>query len=1012
MKKPKFVSLRHKFSPSYRNLQNDFGYVQLAKHKTNKSDKKILIVLDYMPTEDLSSGRILSGATGTLLKRLEQVAVKYYGSEARLNDHNWLALSFHAFKTAGESDAFREGAQKEFRKRLARVIVEYKPDVVLTFGPDPYKAINSEKIHKYNGKMHHLFGVPIKTTIKAGAASHRFKHVPSLSLNTLVNDQGKGSEMALAGYVARNMVNALDGKLRYSIPKRPEYTTVLVDTIPKFDKMLRLMAKSKYVAIDTETENLNRRANRMLTVQFAASTKRAFVLPYLHKDSPFTAEELRYISKKLRKYFESKNNNQYQIYANATFDLTVLRNNLGIRYFKSSIWDLFAGEFALDENMKFLSGVTGYYYYSLLNLSMQYGCTAYYEAEFGKENRKTIVTADLDDALLEYCSLDVVVPLHIMRVQMERAKDIGYEKFESIVAEQISDMLHVFSTLEYNGAYTDIDYLFYLKTKDSPIRGEIQKIMDRFKETKGVKKANQILSKKKGVPSVGLWGKSEVDLFDIGKQDHQRLLFFDVLKLKPIQTGKAGHGKIDKKFQAKYADVEEVKLYTELQKAKKLFNSYVKSFIKNWGVDDDMRFDRRIRPHFKFLDVVTGRTSAQKPSLHQIPSRSELGKHIKRLFITEEGRVMIKVDYSAHEVRCWSLFTGDKDIAGLFENGRALRDRFKLAPDPDLLRRVELEGDVHKINASYFFGIPIDQVDKKTRNAVKTVIFGLIYQQGLKGLAEATGQTIEVMDRLTQEFKKKYPVGVSWFDDIKQFAREHLYVESPLGRRRHVWGLLLPDDARNADSCIARNERQSVNSPIQGMGSDFLINGSRQIEKLKFEHFEESGHYPDFYQANSVHDSIIFSCAYEDVWLAIRMIEEGLTSAVAEVSQSRHDMDFVVPLEIDFELGSNERDVEAWDYSIEHLERIMKGTLKEQKEWGYDIKVKKVLNDTIFGHYEDMPEWAQKQAWNYGLKLKGMSKDPRAKSEKFEVVSANDSDFRAFAERNAGREPLNDRNRV
>lgn len=993
MGKPKYVRLPYKYSASYRDVKDDFSYVQLAKHQTKKSDKKILIVLDYVPTEDLASGRLLSGATGTLLKRVEQVATKFYESDQRLNDLNWLAVTFHTFKTIGQSDAFKEGAQKEFKKRLEYIITEYKPDVVLTFGPDPYKALNSAKVHKYNGKLHHLFGVPIKTKVKRKNKSHTFKHVPSLSLNTLVNDQGKGSEMSLAGYVARNMVNALEGDLKYRIPKRPEYQTVLVDTVEKFDKMLKLMAKSKYVAIDTETVNLNRRANKMLTLQFAASTKRAFVLPYLHKDSPFTAKELLYIKKRLRQYFEAKNNNTYQVYANASFDLTVLRNNLGIRYFKSSIWDLFAGEFALDENMKALSGVTGFYYYSLLNLSMQYGCTAYYEAEFGKENRKTIVTADLNAALLEYCSLDVVIPLHIMRAQMERAQDIGYEKFESIVAEQISDMLHVFSTLEFNGAYTDIDYLFYLMTKDSPIRGEITKIQERLKQTKGVKKANQILSKKKGVPSVGLWGKSDVDMFDIGKQDHQRLLFFDVLKLKPVQVGKAGHGKIDKTFQSKYSDVEEVQLYTELQKAKKLFNAYVKSFIKNWGVDEDMRFDRRIRPHFQFLDVVTGRTSAKKPSLHQIPSRSELGKHIKRLFVTEEGRVMIKVDYSAHEVRCWSLFTGDKDVAGLFDKGRQLRNLFKIAPDPELLRRVELEGDVHKINASYFFGVPIDQVDKKTRNAVKTVIFGLIYQQGIKGLASSTGQTIDAMEKLTKEFKKKYPVGVSWFDDIKQFARENLYVESPLGRRRHVWGLLIPDDARYADSCIARNERQSVNSPIQGMGSDFLINGSRQIERLKYEHFEESGHYPDFYQANSVHDSIIFSCAYEDVWLAIKMIEEGLTAAVSEVSQKRHNMDFVVPLEIDFEIGSNERDVEGWDYSIESLERIMKGTLKTQKEWGHNVNIKKALNDSLYGHYEDMPDWAKKQAWNYKLKLKGMKKDPRKESEKIKVVPTHEDSF-------------------
>lgn len=982
MLKAKHVGYEFEYSPAFKGVKNDFSYVQLAKHRVKEAERKILFVLDYVPSEDLKTGRMLSGATGKLLKNICAVSQRYYCSDTRLDDCDWLAVSYHSFKTHDTGQSFKEAAHQEFMRRLKHIISEYKPDVVVTFGPDPYKALNQAKISEYNGKMQHLYGVPIATAV----GKHKFRHVPTLSLNTLVNDSGKGNESALIGYVARNMVNALEGKLRYAIPKL-EYKTTLVDTIDKFDKMLKLVKKSNYVAIDTETENLNRRANKMLTIQFAVSTKRAFVLPYLHKDSPFTSKELQYISKKLRKFFEEDNQNKFHVYANANFDLTVIRNAVGVRYFKTDLWDLFAGEFAIDENMKFLSGVTGHYYYSLLNLSMQYGCTAYYEAEFGKENRKTIVTADLNDALLEYCSLDVIVPLYIMRLQMQRGKDEGYGKYVSLVSQQISDMLHTFSTLEFNGCHTDIDYLFYLKTKESPIRAEINKIMDKLRKTKGVEKANKLLAKRKGVPTVGLFGKSNVDMFDISKEDHKQMLFFEVLKLKPISKGAKGLGKIDKKFQSQYSGVEEVKLYSELQAAKKLFNAYVKSFIKNWGEDADMRFDRRIRPHFKFLDVVTGRTSAGKPSLHQIPSRSELGKHIKRLFVVEKGRVMIKVDYSAHEVRCWSLTTGDTGIADLFERGRQLRNRFKLAPDPEIGSRIDLEGDVHKINAAYFFGKPIEEVDKATRNRVKGVIFGLIYQQGLRGLAENTGQTMEDIEDLVKRFKARFPVGVSWFDDTKKLARNQLFIESPIGRRRHLWGFLLPEEARNADSVQGRMERLSVNSPIQGLGSDFLINGSRRIEKMKFDHYKDTGRYPDFYQANSVHDSIIFSCAYKDFWLAISIIEEGLTSQVATVSRDRHGMEFIVPLEIDFEIGVNERDVKGWDYSLSSLDSILSKSLGAFKaEFDPDLDADAVRKQIMKDQYADMPDWAKKQCWNAKLNLPDMIVDPRKKKERIEVV--------------------------
>lgn len=980
-----YVSYEHEFSSAYSSNQN-YNYVNLAKHR-KKGAQKILLVLDYMPTEDLKTGRLLSGVTGQLLKNILKVSNNFYKEESKLNDFDWLAVTYNAFKTAGETDIFKAGAKEQFKKRIDTIIVEYKPDIVITFGPEPYKALNGTRVEAYGGKLHHLFGVLTDIEVATSGKKHKCKHIPTLSLNSLLNDIGRGNEIALSGYVARNLANALHTELKYAVPKL-NYKTILVDTIPKFKKMLSNLADKKYVCIDTETENLNRRVNKMLTIQFASSTDKAYVLPFLHKDSTFTSNELQYIAKKLRSFFESKNNNYQHIFANAKFDLTVIRNNCGVRYFKTDVWDIFAGEFCLDENLKCLSSMTGHYYYSLLNVSMQYGCTAYYDAEFGKDKRKTIATVDLDAPLLEYCSLDVIVPLHIARLQKQRAKDIGYEKYELMVGKQLSDMSHMFSTWEYNGCPTDIDYLFYLKTRNSPIRQHIEEVKVELAQTKGVKKANAILSKRKGVPTVGLLGTSDVQLFDISKQDHQQLLFFEVLRLKPLEKGKenakgVAKYKIDKKFQKKYADVKEVALYTKLQKGKKLYNAYVKSFIKQWGIDEDMRFDRHIRPNFGFLDVVTGRTSAQKPSLHQVPSRGELGKHIKRLFKVENGRIMIKVDYSAHEVRCWSLFTGDKTVAKLFDHGLELRNTFRLKPVDELLTRVKLEGDVHKINAAYFFGVPIEKVDDDLRGAVKAVIFGLIYQQGLKGLSASTGQKLEVIEDLVAKFKVKHPVGVKWFEEIKAFARANLYVESPLGRRRHTWGFLMPKDATsNANSAISRNERQSVNSPIQGMGSDFLIIGARNVERLKHEHFEKTGHYPDFYQANSVHDSIIFSCAYEDLWLATRLIEEGLTSEVAKVVEERYGMEFIVPLEIDFEVGNNERDVKKWTGSVAQMLELVKVCVKERQTEDPKFDAKAVYKHIATKQYAEMPDWAKRQVWNCGIKMDGMVVDPRKSKTK------------------------------
>lgn len=328
---------------------------------------------------------------------------------------------------------------------------------------------------------------------------------------------------------------------------------------------------------------------------------------------------------------------------------------------------------------------------------------------------------------------------------------------------------------------------------------------------------------------------------------------------------------------------------------------------------------------------------------------------------------------------CWSLTTKDENIASVFEVGRLLRAKFKLMPTPELADRIDKEGDVHKLNAAYFFGVDIQEVTKVIRQAVKQVIFGLIYQQGDKGLSESTNQTVDAIRKLKKQFLSRFPKGVAWFEEIKAFARKNLYVESPVGRRRHLWQFLLPKATPNAESALAKAERLSVNSPIQGLGSDYLVQGSRCVEVLKWKHYKATNHYPDFYQTNSVHDSIEFSCAYSDFWLAVNIIDRGLTSEVIKVNKERHGFDFTIPLEIDFEIGPNGRDSTGWNYDIRALGKIIMDTLTKQKEeLGHtELDVEKVYSDIMEGQYKDMPDWAQKQCWNLRLNLKGMRKDPR-----------------------------------
>lgn len=1140
-----YVELEFPYSKKFSKVRN-YDYVKLAK-VTKKNAPKILFVLDHMPSEDARSGRLLSGNAGKLLENLLIAGPKFHNTKLSIKDSQWLAMSFNAFKVDSEQRIDKEEAEHEFIERLNYVIVNYKPDVVVTFGLKTMAALNNDYISKHRNKRgvqyQHFYGVPIATKTKYKGKSHKYQHVSTLPMSRFMHQQGIGIDSYMLGYMMRNLLTATNGgKLVYSMPKM-EFEVERVDSIESFKAMMKVLRNSKYVAVDTETANLNRRANKTLIIQFAVSTDKAYIVPISHKDSTWRGKELAYVKKSIKDFFEYKNKTKYMLYANACFDLVRLRSDFGVRHFKNDLWDVFAGEFGLDENLKELSSFGGYYY-SLLNLCMQYGNRDFYDSEFGKDKRATIEHEDISDALLIYCAMDVISLLHIRKLQLRRAKDMKYDKYESLVGQQISDKLHMFAAMEYHGSLTDMDWLFYLHSKESPLLQHRDAVVKALKKSDGVRKANELLTKQAGASSVGLFGKTTLNIFSINKPAHAGILMFDVLKLKPTDVNKNGQGKIDKTFQSKYADVKEVALYNELQKVKKIHSSYVKAFIQQWGIDEDMRSDNCIRPHYGFVDVVTGRSSAKKPSLHQLPSRNsvtaiiakmfpkraDLGSFIKRLFIAGQGRLILKIDFSAHEVRCfslesyvstivgmikfkdliamvvkpkvrsfnhatqqdeykdigtqsvhptsedmyeityeggvitvtgnheiwsedrqayvradclapgerlhapcietvtvisirniktpeyvcdlgiednhnlyvcdtpdgvpvlahncWSLISNDMKVANLFQHGLDMRTAYKLFPFKDLSTKISLEGDVHKINAAYFFSMAIDKVDKAKRDSVKQVIFGLIYQQGIKGVAKSTGQTVEVITKLIAAFFKRFPVGAGWFNVVKDFAKRHFFVESPLGRRRNLWPFLLPRQVENANSIHAAAERRGVNSPVQGLGSDFLDMGSREIEKNKWKHLEETGHYPDFYTTNSVHDSLEFSVAYEDVWKAIKIIEHGLTTGVKEETVRRHGIAFTVDLEIDFEIGANLRDCGAWDFSIDKangknsFETLLRQTLEFQRDTlKYDVDVDAVYDQICHDQYDDMPDWAKKQMWNTGKQPKNVT-DPRSKQER------------------------------
>lgn len=922
-----------KAEESYKHLKLAYG--------GKKSDNKILFVLDYVPTEDLKSGALLSGDTGKLFFTLLELAKKRYLLKDQ--DFTWIACNWNAYKTVGKSDDYKRDAKERFGARLKAIIDKFQPTTIVTLGKDPSRFLSPKDVDKFMGVIH-----------KVKLEGKSYNLVPTLSLH---NIQVHTNAIWLAGYVARHLGNAIAGKCQWKI--KSDFESILVDTEKKFDKMLAELYKAPIAAIDTETTSLNKVQNSLLTFQACTTKDYGYFLPVHHKDSPFDTAQNKIHRKKLREYFET-NKNKWHIYANAVFDLNVMRSkkNFNINYYATDVHDIFGGEFALDENAKFWSDYSDYYY-SLGNLSRQYGCFFYDNAEFGKADRVTIKDRDLDEHVVKYGVADVCIPFAIREKQIEMAERIGHKSYERSIV-QISDTIHTISEMESNGSGVDLKYLFNLRLPSSPIKKEINELKKKLLSSPGVVKAEAKIRKLEGIPTNGLFGSTNSSIFDLSKAKHKKILYFDVLKLKPIEEGKQG-GKLDKAFQEAYADVEEVKLYTNYVKALKLENSFVKSFIKQYGKKPDFQADGRIRPSYDYLKVITGRISSNDPSLHQIPSRSELGKHIKRIFIARKGCLYIKVDFRSHEVRGWGNMSGDSLIAGVFNSGDKMIEDFKLKPTAALAEKIKLEADVHKINASYFFGIPVSKVTKEIRQDVKQIIFGLIYGMSIKSLASELDKPIEYIKDLVKKFFAKFPVGASWFDRIEAFAKKNLYVESPLGLRRNLYGYILPDSDAFKSIKGAMN-RRARNSPVQGMSAQLGMTGARLLAK----HCHEKD--VELYINNSVHDSLENEVAYRDFFAGLTLVEYCLTKGVAKVVKKRHGWDMLSIPQVDFDFGASLSNAEGWDFDLQTLTPILINTLKfQEKELRYEIDVDEALAE-IYSGFDRAPDWLKGQIQFLGEK--------------------------------------------
>jgi DNA polymerase I-like protein with 3'-5' exonuclease and polymerase domains len=990
---------------------------------------KILIVIETVDSQDLKASALLSDRARQVVTNLLTYSLNCAKEKGlRRKDVAFAAVNFNNVKFMDKPKETWPSARAEFAKRVKAVIKDLEPTTILVFGDYATKALLPEEefLPKKRGWV-----------IDTEVLGHKVKIVPTLDLLPLYTqgkadiDQDEEEETGegdvdvyakanLLFYVTGHVTNALLGRMQYDLSKikvRPR----LIDTIEKFNSLYKHLKQEKHIAVDTETENLSVNHNKLKTIQFAYDDSGiGYMVPVDHEETPFSPKETRYIKKKLRRFFYAKPNElpcKYLIMVNGKFDTRILRKALGIPIIFHPIWEITAAEWLADENRTSLKDAPfGTPHGGLEQILFTYGNDAYKTAKFSKGDRSNSnLTKISNPEFVRYGCTDVVAPFMMHLMQLEKAADLKlgdkeYKPFfRRLVLNQMSNTVHSISHMESTGVAIDRNYLALLKSKASPLLKLISEFTKLLMATPELKQANKkLLEEGTGQKSnTGLFN-TVLSVFNFGKSDHQQLLFFNILGLTPLGHTKEGKAKVDKAFIKGYSrDYPIVENFGKLVKLKKLWSTYVKGWWNKIQDSVDSRVDWMLRASYGFFDVVTGRLNSMKPSLQQVPQRGSESKYIKRAFRAPKGKLQVKFDYSAHEVRVWSMVSFDSVLASAFRVGQQLRKKLRRTTDPDEIKAIfeelKKKGDIHIQNVKRFFDMWVDK-SHPLRDAIKQVVFGVIYCKSAKSLAKdirATAKSnlddkkyalrnelkaepspkksrqVEIKEellklkpeyealarddkvKLSQSIMAKmfaeFPKGAEWLEWSKSHAEQNYYTYSPIGVRRNLFGIMT-----GIQGIVSAMKRRAANSPIQGLASQIGVTASRLVilemwdVLMKFGYMDEDTEVMPCEISKQVHDAQYSDVPYNILLIFIHVMQWTVTYGVTKHFKDVYDFEFTTEPEIELEIGITEDKHYTWDWTDKGLRDIITKSLDDQMALkDLDAEERKSAESTIWSVYEN-----------------------------------------------------------
>jgi DNA polymerase-1 len=455
------------------------------------------------------------------------------------------------------------------------------------------------------------------------------------------------------------------------------------------------------------------------------------------------------------------------------------------------------------------------------------------EELIGKKGKTQGTMRDVElEKIKDYAAEDADITLQLKNVFVPLLKK---KEVEKVFKEVENPLVKVLTDMEYEGIKVDVDFL-----------------TDYSKELeKDAKKAEESVYKQAGVR------------FNLASPKQLGEVLFDKLKLDPsakkTKTGQYQTGEdVLLKLAAKGNQiVDDILAFRELTKLKSTYVDALPQMIN--------RKTGRVHTSYGQAVAVTGRLQSNNPNLQNIPVRTDRGKEVRKAFIPRDSKhVLVSADYSQIELRIVAAISGDKNMCEAFKKGT----------------------DIHTATAAKVYSVLDDDVTKEMRYKAKSVNFGIIYGQGAFGLADNLGISRTEAKQIIDNYKKEFPGIQKYMDDTINFAREHGYVETLMGRKRWLRDI-------NSANFTVRGfaERNAINSPIQGTAADMIKLAMQKVHAaMKKEKMQSK-------MLLQVHDELVFDALKSEV--------KELKPLIIECMQSAMSLPHGVPVIADCGEGKN-----------------------------------------------------------------------------------------------------------